>query len=105
MLLNYFGEEYEHDNCGGKCDNCKKPKELIEAKAESVIALKAIKALEERFTIPYMISVILGRANPQIKMYRHDENVVYGSGKEKKRAFLAFTIKANGTGKSYHKGY
>ncbi|MEP7252761.1 MAG: DNA helicase RecQ [Ginsengibacter sp.] len=87
MLLNYFGEEYEHDNCGGKCDNCKTPKELIEAKAETVTALKAVKALEERFTIPYMISIILGRANPQIKMYRHDENSVYGSGKEKGEHF------------------
>ena len=87
MLLNYFGEEYEQENCGGKCDNCKSPKELIETKTDTIIALKAIKALGERFTIPYMICVILGRPNPQIKMYRHDENAVYGSGKEKEEHF------------------
>lgn len=81
MLLNYFGEPYPEDNCGGKCDNCKKPKELIEAKAEALIALKAIKALEERFPITYMIPVIMGSLNPQIKMYRHEEKPVFGTGK------------------------
>ncbi len=87
ILLNYFGEEYPQDNCGGKCDNCKNPKELIEAKNEVVIALKAIDALGERFPITYMICVILGKANPQIKMYRHDENPVFGTGKNKEEHF------------------
>ncbi|MEP6583409.1 MAG: DNA helicase RecQ [Ginsengibacter sp.] len=87
MLLNYFGEGYDIDNCGGKCDNCKNPKELIEAKNETLIALRAIKALDERFTIGYMIAVILGKANPQIKMYRHDESAVFGSGKEREAHF------------------
>lgn len=87
MLLNYFGETYTQDNCGGKCDNCKNPKELIEAKQEALIALKAIKALEERFPITYMIPVILGKLNPQIKMYRHEEKPVFGTGKDKDEHF------------------
>ena len=36
ILLSYFGEEYKQDNCGGMCDNCKNPKELIEAKIEEI---------------------------------------------------------------------
>lgn len=87
MLLNYFGEIYTQDNCGGKCDNCKNPKELIEAKQEALIALKAIKALEERFPITYMIPVIVGKLNPQIKMYRHEEIPVFGTGKDKDEHF------------------
>jgi len=87
ILLNYFGESYTVDNCGVKCDNCKKPKEMIEAKAEAVIALKAIQALGERFPITYMIPVIIGRLNPQIKMYRHEEKPVFGSGKDKNEHF------------------
>ena len=83
MLLNYFGEPYPEDDCGGKCDNCKKPKKLIESKAEALIALKAIKALDERFPITYMIPVIMGKLNPQIKMYRHEEKSVFGTGKDK----------------------
>ena len=87
MLMNYFGEKYEKDNCGGKCDNCKNPKELVEAKDEVIIALKAIKALEERFPITYMIPLIVGKLNPQIKMYRHEEKPEFGSGKEKDEHF------------------
>lgn len=87
MLLSYFGEKYTEDNCGGKCDNCKHPKELIEAKGEAVIALKAIRALEERFPITYMIPVIVGKLNPQIKMYRHEERPEFGTGKDKDEHF------------------
>ncbi len=87
ILLNYFGEEYSSDNCEGMCDNCKNPKKLHEAKAEALMALKAIKALEERFPITYMIGVIMGKANPQIKMYQHDELPVFGTGKDKDEHF------------------
>src|SRR5665213_485989 len=87
ILLNYFGESYMVDNCGGKCDNCKSPKEMIEAKAEALIALKAIRALDERFPITYMIPVIIGKLNPQIKMYRHEEKSVFGTGKGKDEHF------------------
>ena len=31
----------------------------------------------------YIISVLTGKPNPQIKMYRHDELDVFGIGKEK----------------------
>src|SRR5215208_3633422 len=48
ILLSYFGEEYESEKCGN-CDNCLHPKEKIEAKDEVVCALKAIRALDERF--------------------------------------------------------
>jgi ATP-dependent DNA helicase RecQ len=87
MLLNYFGESYTIDNCGGKCDNCKNPRELIEAKPQALIALKAIRALEERFPITYMIPVIVGKLNSQIKMYRHEEKAVFGTGKDKDEHF------------------
>jgi len=87
ILLNYFGEIYENDNCGGLCDNCKNPKELHEAKTEVIVALKAIQTLGERFPITYVIPVILGKLNPQIKMYRHEELPIFGSGKNKDEHF------------------
>ncbi len=82
ILLHYFGEEFETENCGN-CDNCLHPKEKIEAKAEASIALKVIKALDERFAAEYVIPVIIGRLTPQIQMYRHDQLAEFGSGKEK----------------------
>ncbi|HWH62360.1 MAG TPA: DNA helicase RecQ [Ginsengibacter sp.] len=87
ILLSYFGEDYENDDCGGMCDNCKSPKELQEVKIETLLALKTIKLLDERFPITYVIPVILGKPNPQIKMYRHDDLEVFGGGKEKDEHF------------------
>jgi ATP-dependent DNA helicase RecQ len=87
MLMNYFGEKYDKDNCGCQCDNCKNPKEVVEAQEEALIVLEAIKELEERFPITYMIPIIVGKLNPQIKMYRHEEKSVFGSGKDKDEHF------------------
>lgn len=83
ILLNYFGEQYTADNCDGYCDNCKNPRELFNAKGEALLALKTVKRLDERFPITYVIPVIMGRLNPQIKMYRHEETPEFGQGKDK----------------------
>jgi ATP-dependent DNA helicase RecQ len=82
ILLHYFGEEYQQENCGN-CDNCLHPKEKLEAKDETVIALKTIKALGERFATEYVIPVIVGRLTPQIQMYRHEQLKEFGTGKER----------------------
>src|SRR6187200_2633966 len=86
ILLSYFGEEYEPDKCNN-CDNCLHPKEKIEAKDEVVCALKAIKALDERFAMEYVVNMIFGRPTPQITMYRHEGLDVSASGNEKEPHF------------------
>ena len=86
ILMSYFGEEYERENCG-ECDNCKHPKERVEAKNEVVIALKAIKALEERFATDYVVQIISGRLTPQIQMFRHDALDAFASGNDRDNHF------------------
>lgn len=81
VILHYFGEPLEKDNCGS-CDNCRNPKEKIEVKNRVVIVLKTIKALEERFGAEYVVNIITGRTNPQITTYRHNQLEVFGEGKE-----------------------
>lgn len=82
VLMSYFGEEYEKENCG-ECDNCKHPKERVEAKDEALIALKAIKTLDERFAAEYIVQILIGRLSPQIQMFRHDGLDIFASGNEK----------------------
>ena len=81
VLMNYFGEKYNEENCG-KCDNCVHPKERIEAKGNAQKLLKTIKALDECFAADYVVNIIIGRLIPQIKMYRHDELDVFSSGND-----------------------
>jgi ATP-dependent DNA helicase RecQ len=81
VLLHYFGEDWGDKNCGN-CDNCKNPKEKIEAKASVLKVLDVIEALDERFPTEYLVNVIIGKLTPQITMFRHEKNKVFGIGKE-----------------------
>jgi len=81
VLMSYFGEEYTAENCG-HCDNCKHPKEWVEAKDSAVKVLKAVKALDERFATGYVINILMGKLTPQIQMFRHEGIAEFGIGKE-----------------------
>ena len=86
VLLGYFGEEYANENCGN-CDNCKHPKEKVEAKENTVAALKTIRALDERFATDYVVNIIIGKLTPQIQMFRHDDLNVFACGNDQPRHF------------------
>lgn len=86
VVLSYFGEEYGKENCGN-CDNCKHPKERVEAKDEAVTVLKTIKALDERFATNYTVDIITGRLTPQIQMFRHEGLEVFAAGNDKDSHF------------------
>jgi ATP-dependent DNA helicase RecQ len=81
ILISYFGEEYEHENCGA-CDNCLTPKEKVEAKDNVVKVLKVLKALDERFATDYVVNIITGRLTPNITMYRHNSLAEFGIGND-----------------------
>lgn len=83
ILLHYFGEAYDDKKSCGHCDNCLNPKEKIEAKENAVIVLKVVKALAERFPSEYVLLILLGKATPQVKMYRHDALDVFASGNDR----------------------
>jgi ATP-dependent DNA helicase RecQ len=87
ILLNYFGEEYDTGQCTKMCDNCNSPKELIEAKTETQHVLTIINGLDEQFTMVYLMHILLGKPNPQVKMFRHDERDFFGIGKGKDEHF------------------
>jgi ATP-dependent DNA helicase RecQ len=86
ILLHYFGEEREEENCGA-CDNCLHPKEKIETKDEVVKALKVIKALDEKFPAEYVVNILIGKLTPQVMMFRHEKFPEFGLGKEKDEHF------------------
>ncbi len=81
MLLHYFGETYDKDNCHN-CDNCLHPKKKIEAGRELAIALRAISAIKENFRSDYVINFILGRETDEILAHKHNELEEFGSGED-----------------------
>ena len=81
MLLHYFGEQYEQDNCHN-CDNCLHPSTKIEGKDQLVIALKSILAIKENFRSDYVIDFITGRDTDEILAHKHQELEEFGSGED-----------------------
>lgn len=81
MLLHYFGEEYDKDNCGN-CDNCRNPKTKIEAKDALLVVLRAIAAIKEDFRTDYVIDFVEGRETNDIVAHKHNELETFGSGED-----------------------
>jgi ATP-dependent DNA helicase RecQ len=81
ILLYYFGEKYELENCNA-CDNCLHPKEKIEAKYEVVTALNAILKVNQKYKMEHITNILIGNKNAAIKSFKHDQLDVFGKGKE-----------------------
>ena len=81
MLLHYFGETYEQDNCHN-CDNCLHPSTKIEARDQLVIVLRAVQAIKENFRSDYVIDFITGRDTEEILAHRHQELEEFGAGED-----------------------
>ncbi len=79
LLLHYFGESYDVENCGN-CDNCLNPKKQVEAKESLETVIEAVLALKENFKADYVIDVLLGKETADIISHNHDELECFGCG-------------------------
>ena len=79
LLLHYFGEAYEVENCGN-CDNCINPKKQVEARDMLELLIEAVIALKENFKAEYVIDVLLGKETSDILSHKHEELECFGSG-------------------------
>lgn len=86
VLLHYFGEKYEDENCGS-CDNCLHPKKEFQGEEYVVKALELVLAVKERFKVDHLVDILIGAVNSSIKTYKHDELEMYGCGKDRDQHF------------------
>lgn len=80
LLLHYFGEEYNQDNCGN-CDNCLHPKKKMEAQDLLCTVLETILAVKEKFKEGHIIDIIIGKETSEVLDYKHQELDVFATGK------------------------
>jgi ATP-dependent DNA helicase RecQ len=81
MLLHYFGETYDRENCGN-CDNCLHPKTKIEAMNQLVTVLQVIQRIKENFRSDYVIDFIVGKETEEIIAHKHHELDEFGIGED-----------------------
>ncbi|MBU2650458.1 MAG: DNA helicase RecQ [Bacteroidetes bacterium] len=86
MLLHYFGEDYDTENCGA-CDNCLHPKTKFEGREYVEQALDAVLAVKQQFKAKHVINIILGKGSTDVKKFKHNELEIFGQGSEKSEKF------------------
>ena len=91
LLLNYFGEEYNVENCGA-CDNCLHPKKQFDGREEMAMVIELIQSLPEHFKIEHISNILAGEINSIIKSYKHDKLELFGAGKDHSARFWSAVI-------------
>ncbi|MBX7180575.1 MAG: DNA helicase RecQ [Bacteroidia bacterium] len=92
LLLHYFGEIYEQENCGN-CDNCLHPKEKFEGKDAIQLVLDTVAAVKEKFKDKHIANVIMGVSSTAIKQYKHHELELYGDGSDESEKYWISVIR------------
>lgn len=87
FLLHYFGEEYDEARCSNKCDNCKYPKEKIEATEEMGIGIEAVLAMGENYGEKEVVEFLIGKNTQINRDYRFDQQDGFGEGKDQGENF------------------
>ena len=91
FVLEYFGEEWDEENCGG-CDVCLEPREQFDATEVTQKILSAVIRTGERFGATHVVRVLVGSADKRIREVGHDQLSVYGVAKDFGRVELREVI-------------
>jgi ATP-dependent DNA helicase RecQ len=84
-LLDYFGEQWPGDNCGG-CDICLQPREIWDATTHVQKLLSCIFRIRQKsgFStgLNHVVEVLTGANTEKIRKWYHDQLSTYGIGKD-----------------------
>jgi ATP-dependent DNA helicase RecQ len=83
VLLEYFGGACKPCN---NCDTCINTPSVFDGTVAAQKALSCVHRTGQRFGIAYLIDVLLGKDNPRIRQFRHDNLSTFGIGNEFNKA-------------------
>ncbi|MEI7594309.1 MAG: DNA helicase RecQ [Bacteroidota bacterium] len=86
QLLHYFGEIYEKENCGN-CDSCLQPKQKFEGQEDVELVLETIDTLKQQFKAKYILQILTGKINSNVKGYKHHELEIFAKGNDRDEKF------------------
>ncbi len=84
-LLHYFGEAWDENNGEGHGmdDNQRKPKEHFDAKEDVLLLLQCIQLFKEKHKAKFIVKVLMGLEDAEVKTYKGSSSELYGIGKDK----------------------
>lgn len=92
LLLHYFGEQYEPDNCH-MCDNCLHPKDYVEAKDGLLIVLRTIVNVNCKFRMGHIVNIVMGVETEEVTSHCHDGLPEFGLGANHEEQYWSALIK------------
>ncbi|WP_370573480.1 DNA helicase RecQ [Methanomethylovorans sp.] len=79
MLLHYFGEELDEENCGG-CDVCLQPVKRTDATEEAKLLIKCVQEVGQRYGITHVTEILTGSNSKKITEKGHHRLSSHGMG-------------------------
>ena len=92
LLLHYFGETYEKDNCGA-CDNCVNPKVRFDGKEDIKLVIEAVISTKQLFKTKHIAELLAGKATGDIITAKHDTNEFFGAGDDNDEKYWTSIIR------------
>jgi len=93
FILHYFGEEYNKNACNCMCDNCRHPKEKVDATADTKLALEVVKAVKEKHDLPYVVKIIMGKKVKELTDFKYEKLALFGKGADKEEHYWNSVIR------------
>lgn len=82
-ILHYFGEKFNDEKCNKLCDNCKNPRNKVEAQEDVILLIRAIKESREKFKAKEIVNILIGEMTAMLNDYNSNTLSVFGmSNKE-----------------------
>ena len=92
LLLHYFGEDYDKENCG-MCDNCRKVYKTIDAAELLSLILETVGQLKEKFKAEHIVDILKGNETATVLAYKHNELENFGAAQDVDEATLHAVIR------------
>lgn len=92
LLLHYFGESYEKENCGA-CDNCVNPKVRFDGKEDVKLVIEAVISTKQLFKTKHIAELLAGKATGDIITAKHDSNEFFGAGDDNDEKYWTSIIR------------
>lgn len=88
VLLRYFSEKFEEENCGA-CDNCLNPREKFDGTVAAQKFMSCVFRMKQKsgitFGLNQIVEVLTGADTENVRRWGHDTLSTYGIGKEHAR--------------------
>ena len=93
VLLHYFGEHFHEDDCNKMCDNCRHPRDKVDASKELLDVIACINETHGKFKTTEVVNILRGSMTAVLSQNNADQLESWGKQKDKTDTHLRAVIR------------